>query len=58
MTTEPTKEEIKEALEAIHRLCVFEADTRHIRGYGGFKIEELPIPGLVKLCAWLKEKSE
>lgn len=54
---EMTAEEKRQALDAIQRLCNFEAQTRQIRGYGAFKLEELPIPGLVKLCRILEEES-
>ena len=53
-----TKEEIKIALNAINRLCIFECEQRHIRGYGVFSKKDLPVPELVKLIEWLKEESK
>lgn len=52
-----TKEEMKQALDAIIRLCNADGTQRMIRGYGAFKDEEMPVPGLVKLIEWLKKEA-
>ena len=59
MTEKFTKEEKKQLLKAIRDLCIFEAQTRKMRGYGAFsKDEPMPIPALKKLCDLLEEETK
>lgn len=54
----PTQEEIKVFIEVIDILVKFEAEQRHIRGYGAFIEQDLPIPEFVKVRQWLVDKTQ
>lgn len=54
----PTSEEIKIFLEIFDKLANFESQQRFIRGNAVFEKSELPIPEVVKVINWLREKTE
>lgn len=52
----PTSAQLRKFMEVFDTLCQFEAQTRHNRGVGCFKDTELPIPEVVAVTTWLREK--
>jgi hypothetical protein len=55
-SSKPNVEEISEFLQIVKRLSDFEAQQRHIRGYGIFKeSDELPNKSTMKVLNWLRE---
>lgn len=55
----PTISELKRFLDVFNSLDEFEAQTRHLRGYGAFdKDTPMPIPEVVKVIAWLRAMAE
>lgn len=54
MDDQPNNHELREFLNAFKRLESFEAQQRHVRGYGAFKVDECPMPAVVKVIGWLR----
>lgn len=52
----PSPEDIRIFLDAFKKLDEFECRTRLIREHGAFNSEVLPIPAVVTVLAWLKNK--
>ena len=51
----PTPAEIAAFVDVFAKLETFEAQSRHVRGYGAFGPDTtLPIPGVAKVLSWLK----
>lgn len=53
--SQPSREDIAEAIDVIEKLCNFEGSMRLLRGYGAFLKEDLPSRPLVNVLEWLRE---
>ena len=47
----PTRQEMERFIEVFDKLCAFEAEQRHIRGYGLFP--DGPVPEVMTVSRWL-----
>jgi len=56
--SEPSASEIEAFLSAFHRLSRFEAEHRHIRGYGCFDAGELQTMNIIPVIAWLRKLAD
>lgn len=53
--TTPAPTEILYFIQVFDRLSLFEAQSRHVRGYGAFGPDTpLPIPEVITVLDWLK----
>jgi len=54
--TEPTKEEIATFIKIFDELDLFEAQHFLNRGWGAWAERDFPIPAVVAVMKWLREK--
>lgn len=56
--SEPSASEIEAFLSVFNRLARFEAEQRHIRGYGCFDEKELHALDILPVFAWLRKLAD
>lgn len=51
--SQPTHMQLNRFLEVFDRLSIFEAQQRHIRGYGALTEDECPDQAVMEVLRWL-----
>lgn len=55
---QPAKEDLIKFVSVFETLALFEAQHRAPYGHGIFSNEELPIPEVMRVITWMKERIE